>query len=300
MNFRGIFIDIFSKCGIMMADRKTNKSSGCRTFRLRLGKDRALTREPDTVSTVVGKDAYMGYFCIALHLDGFAMRYFCFLEVCKMANKTKRLTESAMLLALAIVLELVSKLIIPEMPFGGQITLVSMLPVVLISYRHGMKWGFVSALAYALLEMVLGAKTVAAAFQPGYFGDGVMLLNAVIMCVLDYLVAFTALGLGGCFRNKVKAPGVSLMCGTLVALGARFAAHIASGYILFAGWAEWFFTQDGFPAWGTWLVENLSPAALGLVYSVVYNAMYMVPEMILTAIMAVLIARIPRIVTKIS
>ena len=81
-----------------------------------------------------------------------------------MANKTKRLTESAMLLALAIVLELVSKMIIPEMPFGGQITLVSMLPVVLIAYRHGTKWGLVSAFTYALLEMVLGAKTVAAAF----------------------------------------------------------------------------------------------------------------------------------------
>ena len=43
--------------------------------------------------------------------------------------KTKRLTESAMLLALAIVLELISKAIIPEMPFGGQVTLVAMLPV---------------------------------------------------------------------------------------------------------------------------------------------------------------------------
>lgn len=217
-----------------------------------------------------------------------------------MANNTKRLTESAMLLALAIVLELVSKMIIPEMPFGGQITLVSMLPVVLVSYRHGMKWGFVSALAYALLEMVLGAKTVAAAFQPGYFGDGVMLLNAVVMCALDYLVAFTVLGLGGCFRNKIKAPGVSLMCGSLVALGARYLAHIVSGYILFAGWAEWFFTQDGFPAWGTWLVENLSAPVLGLVYSVVYNGMYMIPEIIFTAVVSILISRIPRIVTRIS
>ena len=54
-----------------------------------------------------------------------------------MANKTKRLTESAMLLAMAIVLELVSKMFIPEMPFGGQITLVSMLPVGLLAYRDG-------------------------------------------------------------------------------------------------------------------------------------------------------------------
>ena len=215
-----------------------------------------------------------------------------------MTSKTKRLTESAMLLAVAIVLELVSKMFIPEMPFGGQVTLVSMLPVVLISYRHGVKWGLVSGVAYALIEMVLGAKTVAAAFQPGYFGDEVMLLNALIMCVLDYLVAFTVLGIGGCFRDKIKNPGLSLMCGSLVALGARYVAHIASGYILFAGWAEWFFTQDGFPAWGAALVDSLSPNMLGFVYSLVYNGMYMVPEMILTAIVAVLVARVPKIVQK--
>ena len=217
-----------------------------------------------------------------------------------MQNKTKRLTESAMLLAMAIVLELVSKMFIPEMPFGGQVTLVSMLPVVLISYRHGVKWGLVSGVAYALIEMAIGAKTVTAAFQPGYFGDGVMLLNALIMCVLDYLVAYTMLGLGGIFRNKIKNPGTALACGSLVALGARYVSHIISGYILFGGWAEWFFTQDGFPAWGANLVASLSPTLLALVYSIVYNGMYMVPEIILTAIAAVLIARVPKIVTKIS
>ena len=217
-----------------------------------------------------------------------------------MQNKTKRLTESAMLLAVAIVLELVSKMFIPEMPFGGQVTLVSMLPVVLISWRHGVRWGLVAGGAYAGVEMLLGARTVAAAFQPGYFGDGTMIFNALIMCVLDYLVAFTVLGIGGCFRNRIKRPGLGLMCGSLVALGARYLAHIASGYILFAGWAEWFFTQDGFPAWGAALVASLSPAALGLVYSIVYNGFYMVPEMILTAIVAVLMGRVPVIGEKID
>ena len=217
-----------------------------------------------------------------------------------MQTKTKRLTESAMLLAMAIVLELVSKSFIPEMPFGGQITLVSMLPVVLISYRHGVKWGLVSGLCYALIEMVIGAKTVAAAFQPGYFGDETMILNALIMCLLDYILAFSLLGLGGIFRNKIKNPGLSLMCGSLVALGARCLAHVLSGYILFSGWAEWFFTQDGFPAWGAKLVQSLTPGVLGWVYSLVYNGMYMVPEMILTALASLLIARVPKIVAKVS
>ena len=217
-----------------------------------------------------------------------------------MQMKTKRLTESAMLLAVAVVLELVSKMFIPEMPFGGQVTLVSMLPVVLISYRHGVKWGLVAGAGYALIEMVIGAKTVAAAFPPGYFGDGTMILNALIMCVLDYLVAFTALGMGGMFREKIANPGAALCCGSIVALGLRYVSHVASGYILFSGWAEWFFTQEGFPAWGAALVESLSPGMLGFLYSLVYNGMYMVPEMVLTAIVAVLLARVRGIVTKVS
>ena len=217
-----------------------------------------------------------------------------------MTNKTKRLTESAMLLSVAIVLELCSKMFIPELPFGGQLTLASMLPVVLISYRHGVRWGLVSGVAYAMIEMAIGAKTVTAAFQPGYFGDGVMLLNALIMCLLDYLVAFTVLGLGGLFRDRIENRGKALCCGVIVALGCRYVAHIFSGYILFAGWAEWFFTQEGFPAWGASLAASLSPTALGMLYSIVYNGMYMIPEMILTVAAAALLARNSKIVTKIS
>ena len=217
-----------------------------------------------------------------------------------MTNKTKRITESAMLLAVAIVLELVSKMFIPEMPFGGQITLVSMLPVVLISYRHGVKWGFVAALTYALLEMAIGMKTVSAAFLPGYFGDGTMVNKALTMCLFDYVLAFTALGLGGIFRNRIKRSGTALMLGSLVALLARYVCHIVSGYILFSDWAAWFFTQEGFPAWGAQLVAALDPTALALVYSVVYNGMYMVPELILTTTASLLIARVPKVVTKIS
>lgn len=205
-----------------------------------------------------------------------------------------------MLIAVAIVLELVAKMFIPEMPFGGQITLVSMLPIVLISYRHGMKWGFVASFTYALLEMVLGAKTVSAAFLPGYFGDAAMIWNALLMCLLDYLIAFSVLGLGGIFRNKIENKSVALACGSLVALGARYLTHILSGYILFSSYAEWYFTQEGFPAWGAQLVASLSPEALGIIYSVVYNGMFMIPEIVLTAVVSVIVARIPKIVTKIS
>ena len=215
-----------------------------------------------------------------------------------MTNKTRRLTESAMLLAVAIVLELISKAVIPPMPFGGQLTIVCMLPVVLISYRHGVRWGLVCGFTYSLIQMALGAGTVTAAFQPGYFGDGTMILNALIMCILDYVLAYTLLGLGGCFRGHTRDSG--LVPGSILALGCRYLSHVLSGWILFSGWAEWFFTQEGFPGWGASLVENLGPVSLGLVYSLVYNGMYMIPEMILTAIAAGMLSRVPRIVTKVS
>ena len=214
--------------------------------------------------------------------------------------KTKRLTESAMLIALAVVLELAGRMVIPPMPFGGQLTLVAMLPIVLISWRHGVRWGLVSGFAYSLVQMALGAGTVTAAFQPGYFGDGVMLGRAVIMCALDYVLAYTILGIGGLFRSRISSRGLALSLGSVVALGGRYLTHILSGYILFSGWAEWFFTQEGFPAWGASLVASLSPDMLGWVYSIVYNGMYMVPEIILTAVAAVLVARVPAISQKVS
>ena len=215
-----------------------------------------------------------------------------------MQTKTKRMTESAMLMALAVVLEIVGRAVIPPMPFGGQLTLVSMLPIVLISYRHGVKWGLTAGFSYSLIQMALGASTVTAAFQPGYFGDGRLIGNALIMCLADYVLAYTLLGLGGCFRNRIRRSGYALMWGSLVALGCRYLAHTISGYVLFSGWAEWFFTQEGFPGWGAQLVSSLSPEMLGLAYSLVYNGMYMLPEMLLTAIAALLVARIPGIAVK--
>ena len=215
-----------------------------------------------------------------------------------MQNKTKRLTESAMLIAIAVVLELAGKAIIPPMPFGGQLTLCAMLPVVLISYRHGVKWGLFSGFAYGLLQMAMGADVVTAAFQPGYFGDGRMIGNAILMCGLDYVAAYTALGLGGSFRQLPAR--AALWRGVVLALSARYLCHVVSGFILFSGWAEWFFTQEGFPAWGAGLVASLSPNGLGLAYSAVYNGMYMLPELVITVAAALLIGKNSNICRKVS
>ncbi len=215
-----------------------------------------------------------------------------------MNTKTRRITESAMLIAISIVLELISKTFIPEQPFGGQLTIVSMLPIVLISYRHGVKWGLVAGVTYSFIEMVIGLRTISAAFLPG--SDDYMGAKAILMLIMDYFLAFTVLGIGGYFRNRIQRPAISLMCGSLAALGARYLCHIVSGYILYASWAEWFFGQEGFPAWGQTLLETLSPNMLSLVYSIVYNGMYMIPELICTAVAALFLGNIKPIVTKIS
>jgi len=207
-------------------------------------------------------------------------------------SKTRILVECALLIAMAVILEMVSKLIGLELPFGGTITLASMLPIIVISYRHGIKWGFLSAFAYSILQMLLGMKVVSAMFLPG---DSQMIFwQAICVCLLDYVCAYTILGIGGIFRNKLK-PTPAILCGVLLALCLRYIIHIISGAIFFGAWAEWFFTQEGFYSIGAKILENFSGTSLSIVYSIFYNGLYMIPEIIVTSIVGVIISRFPEI-----
>lgn len=204
------------------------------------------------------------------------------------------LVESALMIALGIVLELVSKMIIPEMPFGGQVTIVSMLPVILVSWKYGIAKGLVTGFVYSLIEMMLGAKTVSAAFLP-VEEDGLGIWGAILMLVLDYIVAYTVLGLASMYKKAIKKNWISLALGAFTVLVLRYASHIASGYILYGAWAEWFFTQEGFYAWGQTILNKFSGNMLSLVYSVIYNGFYMIPEIIITTIVAAIAGKIPQI-----
>ena len=64
-----------------------------------------------------------------------------------MKTTTRRLTETGVLIAMALALLFLSKLIVPffQLPFGGEVTFVSMLPIVLIGYRFGTRWGLFGA-----------------------------------------------------------------------------------------------------------------------------------------------------------
>ena len=215
--------------------------------------------------------------------------------------KTQRLTMSAVMIALSAVLAIVCALIpFLNLPFGGGFTIASMLPIVLISYMYGIKWGFFVSATYSVLQILMdialgtGSSVIMALFMPssdGYMGG----VAAIAILVIDYLIAYTVLGVGGIFRNRFKSKTAALCVGSVLALSLRYLAHIVSGAIFYGAWAEWFFSQDGFYSIGGWILEHISGGALALIYSVFYNGLYMIPEIIITAVAAVIVSRIPAI-----
>lgn len=192
--------------------------------------------------------------------------------------KSKKIVISAMLIALATVLSLLQPF---QLPFGGGITLASMMPLVILSYIFGVRWGLFSAFVYSLLQIALGIRTVSAFFMPG--DEGMALGAAICVCLLDYVVAYTVLGFGGIFKSKFKNDSISLVLGALLATTLRYITHIVSGAIFFGAWAEWFFTQDGFYSVGKVIMDTFSGVGLSIMYSVFYNGLYMIPEIIITA-----------------
>ncbi len=126
---------------------------------------------------------------------------------------------------------------------------------------------------------------------------GVSLGMVVGVVVFDYLVAFTALGLGGLFRNKIKNAPLSLVCGALVAMIVRYIAHAVSGYIFFSEYADWFFGQEGFTL-GQQILEKYHGNTLFVIYTLFYNGTFMIPEIIITSIVCVLIISVLKLVDK--
>lgn len=218
-------------------------------------------------------------------------------------TQTTRLTTTAVMLALSTILAMVCALIpFLNLPFGGGFTIASMLPVVLVSYIYGMKWGFFASFAYSLIQILMSlyqgsSSTVMALFTPNsddFMGFGV----AFAVLFIDYIIAYSVLAFGGIFRNKIKNKTLAICLGCVVALSLRYLAHIISGFIFYGEWAEWFFSQDNFYKIGGWILDTFSGKVLSLIYSIFYNGLYMIPEIIITAVAAVGVARIPYIQKK--
>lgn len=213
----------------------------------------------------------------------------------KLTLKVRRLTESGMMIALATAISFVCSLIpVPpfNFPFGGGITIAGMLPIILIAYLYGTRWGLLTGFVYSLIQMLLGHATVSALFLPVEEG-GMQIGAALLICAIDYVIAYTVLGLGGIFR-KYMSPVKALVFGSIVALATRYLCHIVSGAVFYGLWAEWFFTLDGiYEVVGKSILDTFHGNALSILYSLVYNGCYMIPEMIITPAVAAIVWRIP-------
>jgi thiamine transporter len=177
-----------------------------------------------------------------------------------MTYRLRRLTESALLLAVATVLSLLQ--FTGPWVLGGSITVCSMLPVVLIAHRYGTKWGLLSALTFSLLQLLLGLNNVQ--YAPNA-------LTAVGIILLDYVLAFGVLGFAAAFNGMFRNRRTAILVGIAVTFFARFLCHFASGIIIW---------------------EALWPNALGwapIVWSLAYNGSYMLPEAIITGLVAFLL-----------
>jgi len=167
-------------------------------------------------------------------------------------NTTKALTEAAMMIALALVLNLL-KDVIPfgQLPNGGSLLNVSMVPIVLYGVRYGAGWGTMAGFIFGGLNY--------------FIGNGIAIDWTTILC--DYFLAFAMLGLGaGLFKGKKHG----VYFGSLVGGGLQFLASYLVGVFV----------------WGKWMPE----AFLGLTmttpwfYSFLYNILWAAPNTILAMV----------------
>ena len=150
---------------------------------------------------------------------------------------------------------------------GGGITVCSMLPLVVLSWRYGCKWGVFAAFVYSLLQMVLGIQNV-------QYADSVP--TAILIILFDYVLAFSVIGLAGMFKGRLGNPRLELVLGIVLTFLVRLGCHYVSGVVVW---------------------EVLWPNELGWaapIWSIAYNASYMIPEIIITSLVAALSYEIGR------
>jgi len=174
-------------------------------------------------------------------------------------NTTKKLTSSAVMIALSTVLMLVSKLIPAPWLQGGSVTLASMVPVISVGLLFGTKWGLCSAFCYAILQMMFG-------FYPP---PTQTVFYFILVVLLDYIFAFGVLGLAGFFYSVFGKRYFAAPLSAFIVTSLRYVCHILSGILI----------------WGVYAGEGQSV----FMYSLVYNGTYMIPEIIISTIVTAVI-----------
>ena len=182
-------------------------------------------------------------------------------------KKLLALVEGAVMVALATVLSFI-KLV--QFPWGGGVTLLSMLPIVIFSIRRGVKSGLIASFAYSLIQFIQGIAI------DGLFGWGLS-AGALVACIfLDYIIAFTVLGIAGIFGNKKL---LNMLGGIVLAMVLRWVSHVISGAAIF---------HSAGMIWEAFSTEN------EWIYSMVYNGIYMGIELIATVIVAAILIQLPQ------
>ena len=194
-----------------------------------------------------------------------------------MDKKVFRIALSGVLVAMAFVLSYIK---LPGLPYGGSVTLFSMVPIVFIGCTFGPVWGLFMSLVYSLLQLLQSAGGSSFAGQ----GAG----GVILIILFDFVLAFGVLGLGGMFVTKKNiskkyAPALAAGGAAIVTL-IRYICHIISGFVLYGQYAEWFFEDEWVNSMSQWILANVKGNKLALVYSAVYNGLYMIPEIILTTV----------------
>ena len=128
-------------------------------------------------------------------------------------SKTKIMVECAILVALSTVLSFVK---IWNLPWGGSITLLSMLPIILVSVKFGVRRGLFVSFIYSLLQLFFGIVL------DGLLGWGLTPVMLISCILLDYILAFSVLGLAGIFKNKGL---IGILSGAAFAIVLRFVFH---------------------------------------------------------------------------
>ena len=172
----------------------------------------------------------------------------------KQMNTTRALTESALMVALAVVLSLYAVL---KLPNGGSVTIGSMIPIMLVSFKYPFGWSVAVAFVYSLIQMM-----------SGFYAPPVGTLGYYALVVLlDYVVAYSVLCLAGpvyrAFRQSWPIR-VRLMAAAVVCITLRFLCHYCSGIIIWGVYAP--------PEQPIWL------------YSLFYNGSYMLLEGLISGV----------------
>ena len=171
-------------------------------------------------------------------------------NVTKSHLRVRALCEGAIMVALAQILSYIK--LFGNLPNGGSITF-AMFPLLLFAVRFGLGKGLMAGFAFGLLQLI---------FDGAYAWGWQSML-------LDYLVAFTPLGLAGLFKGK----SWGIFPGTVLGCVARFAVHYISGVTIYR-----IYEPAEIPGIGVF-----DDAVL---YSLVYNGSYMLPNMLLALAVA--------------